>query len=76
MLRFLYRCRCRLDTLGFDAHGPIYQAIDKAYCGVHDLHMKLHYESLAHGVGNRRDEATESASPADQAQEPQSQADA
>jgi hypothetical protein len=51
MLHFLHRCRRRLDTLGFDSRGPIYQVIDKAYCAMHDLHMKLHYESCGRGVG-------------------------
>jgi hypothetical protein len=51
MLHFLFRCRRRLDALGFDEKGAIYQAIDKAYCAMHDLHMKLHYESCGHGVG-------------------------
>jgi len=44
MLHFLYRCRRRLDVLGFDQKGAIYQTIDKAYCAMHDLHMKLQYE--------------------------------
>ena len=51
MLHFLHRCRRRVDALGFDEKGGIYQAIDKAYCAMHELHMKLHYESCGHGVG-------------------------
>jgi hypothetical protein len=30
MLHFLHRCRQRLDVLGFDDKGAIYQTIDKA----------------------------------------------
>jgi hypothetical protein len=56
MLHFLFRCRRRLDALGFDEKSAIYQAIDKAYCAMHDLHMKLHYESCGHGVGKPPDE--------------------
>jgi hypothetical protein len=46
-------CRRRLDTRGFDSKGPIYQAIDKAYCAMQSLHISLHYESLGHGVWTR-----------------------
>jgi hypothetical protein len=66
MLHFLYRCRRRLDVLGFDDQGVIYQAIDRAYCAMHELHMKLHYESCGRGVGRANDERLPAAPPADQ----------
>jgi hypothetical protein len=68
MLHFLYKCRRRLDTLGFDAKGPVYQVIDKAYCAMHDLHMKLHYESCGRGVGRPSDEQSGFTPPTDQGQ--------
>jgi hypothetical protein len=68
MLHFLHRCRRRLDELGFDERGTIYQSIDKAYCAMHDLHMKLHYESCGKGVGRAEEGRAESNPPADQSQ--------
>jgi len=70
MLSFLYRCRRRLDVLGFDQKGAIYQTIDKAYCAMHDLHMKLHYESCGRGVGRASEERPGLTPPTDQAQGP------
>ena len=70
MLHFLHRCRRRLDVLGFDEKGAIYQTIDKAYCAMHDLHMKLHYESCGHGVGKPGDDRPGVAPDTDQAQAP------
>jgi hypothetical protein len=72
MLQFLYKCRRRLDVLGFDAKSPIYQVIDKAYCAMHDLHMKLHYESCGHGVGRAGEQREGLTPPTDQAQGPPS----
>ena len=60
----------RLDVLGFDERGAIYQAIDKAYCAMHDLHMKLHYESCGHGVGRAKEGQPETNPPADRCQPP------
>ena len=60
MLHFLHRCRQRLDALGFDQRGAIYQAIDKAYGAVFDLHTTLHYASCDRGVGKSSDEPPES----------------
>jgi hypothetical protein len=51
ILRFLRRCRLRLDARGFDPRSPFYLALDKAYCAVHSLSVKLHYASIGHGVG-------------------------
>jgi hypothetical protein len=56
MLHFFYRCRRRLDARGFDQKSAIYQAIDKAYCAMHELHMTLHYESCGRGVGRTSEE--------------------
>jgi hypothetical protein len=53
MLYFLFRCKRRLDALGFDQKGPIYRAVDKAYGAMHELHITLHYESCGRGVGRR-----------------------
>jgi hypothetical protein len=69
MLHFLHRCRQRLDALGFDSKGAIYQAFDRAYCALYSLHMTLHYESCAHGVGRPSDERPGATPPSDQAQE-------
>ena len=56
----VYGRRNRLRRCGiagsFDANGAIYQVIDKACCAVHDLQMKLHYESCGRGVGRPSDE--------------------
>jgi hypothetical protein len=52
MLRFLYLCRRRLDTLGFDRKSCLYAAVDQAYSAVHRLHVELHYGSIGHGVGH------------------------
>jgi hypothetical protein len=51
MLRFLYRCRKRLDTGGFDPKSKIYTVVTDAYDAIHSLHIELHYQSIAHGVG-------------------------
>ena len=61
MLHFLHRCRQRLDALGFDQRGAVYQAIDKAYSAVFDLHTTLHYASCGRGVGKSSDEPPETA---------------
>jgi hypothetical protein len=70
MLHFLYRCRRRLDGLGFDDKGVIYRAVDKAYCAMHELHMALHYESCGHGVGRASHEQARVARPAEGPQPP------
>ncbi len=70
MVYFLYRCRRRLDVRGFDKKGAIYQVIDNAYCAMHDLHMKLHYESCGPVVGRAPEEQPEVRNPTDQAQSP------
>jgi hypothetical protein len=31
MMEFLYRCRRRMEQLGFDRNGAIYRSIDQAY---------------------------------------------
>jgi hypothetical protein len=51
ILRFLRRCRLRLDERGFDPRSPFYIAVDKAYCAVHSLSVELHYASVGKGVG-------------------------
>jgi hypothetical protein len=50
MLRFLYLCRKRLDTAGYDPECKLYAAVDKAYDAIHSLHIELHYQSVGHGV--------------------------
>jgi hypothetical protein len=51
ILRFLRRCRLRLDERGFDPKLPFYIAVDKAYCSVHSLSVELHYASVGKGGG-------------------------
>jgi hypothetical protein len=67
MLHFLYKCRRRLDALGIDAKGPIYEVIDKAFCATHELHITLHYESCGRGVGKASDKQPDLTPPAEQA---------
>ena len=59
MLRFLHRCRRRLDSRGFDPKSPLYAAVAKAYDAVHGLHVELHYLSVRRGVGKRQEESEE-----------------
>lgn len=70
MLHFLHRCRRRLDALGFDEKGAVYQTVDRAYCALHDLHMRLHYESCGHGVGRPTEERPGLAHPTDRTKPP------
>ena len=56
ILRFLRRCRLRLDVRGFDSRSPFYIAVEKAYCAVHSLAVELHYASIGRGVGKPSDE--------------------
>ena len=70
MLHFLYRCRRRLDALGFDEKGVVYRAIDKAYCAMHELHMTLHYESCGRGVGRESQEQAGRLPPAGEPERP------
>jgi hypothetical protein len=59
MLRFLHRCRRRLDTRGFDPKSSLYAAVAKAYDAVHGLHVELHYLAVKRGVGKPHEEPTE-----------------
>jgi hypothetical protein len=59
MLRFLHRCRSRLDTRGFDPKSPLYAAVAKAYDALHALHVELHYLSVRRGVGKPQVESKE-----------------
>jgi hypothetical protein len=56
MLRFLFRCRKRLDARGFDPKSKLYKAVANAYEAMHSLHVELHYESVGQGVGRPRNE--------------------
>ena len=51
MLRFLFRCRKRLDDRGFDPKCTLYQTVNKAYDSIQHLFIELHYESCGHGTG-------------------------
>lgn len=70
MLHFLLKCRRRLDVLGFDEKGAVYQAIDKVYCAMHALHITLHYEACGRGVGKPSDAQSGTTTPTDEAQSP------
>ena len=76
MLYFLLRCRRRLDVLGFDQKGAIYQAIDKAHSALHSLHVTLIYESCGRGVGRPSGEQRGLTLPTDQARDPPNRPDA
>ena len=59
MLRFVGKCWSRLDALGFDQKGVIYQAFAKTHSALQELHIRLHYESVRHGVGQPCEERRE-----------------
>jgi hypothetical protein len=48
---FLYRCRERLQRLGFDRECRLYKDVDKAYGAMRSLTVELHSQSVAHGMG-------------------------
>jgi hypothetical protein len=54
ILRFLPRCRSRLEERGFDSRSPFYRAVDAANRAVHGLPFELHYVSFQSGVGRRQ----------------------
>jgi hypothetical protein len=70
MLRFLLRCRRRLDALGFNTSHPIYRAIDTAYCAVQDLYIVSHREAVGQSVPAAMEEQPPVTPPTDQAQGP------
>jgi hypothetical protein len=72
MVRFLLRCRRRLDVLGFDTSHPIYRAIDTAYCAVQDLYIVSHREAVGQSVPAAIEEQPTVTPPTDQAQGPPS----
>ncbi len=47
MREFLYRCRHRMEQLGFDRNGSIYRSIDQAYTAFQELNAELFCQ--AHG---------------------------
>jgi hypothetical protein len=47
MPEFLYRCRRRMEQLGFDRTGTIYRSIDQAYSAFLELNAELFCQ--AHG---------------------------
>src|SRR5262245_54575810 len=53
MLRFLWHCKNRLDSRGFDSKSELYRSVNKAYDAIHSLHVELHYQSCDHGFGGR-----------------------
>jgi hypothetical protein len=59
-LRYLGRLRERLNVMGFPPTDPLFLSVTKAYHAVHDLSVRMHYLSVASGVG--RPERPESAS--------------
>jgi hypothetical protein len=58
MLSFLHRLVHRMDKTGFPSNDALYMAACKAYDGVHELHILLHYET-AHGAGKSSKNATD-----------------
>jgi hypothetical protein len=44
MLSFLYRCKRRLQALGFNDSSDIFRAVAEAHRAVHSLHFLLHWE--------------------------------
>jgi hypothetical protein len=55
MLRFLSRCRKRLDSGGFDTHSKFYALVVQAHDAIHSLRIHLHYRSIEHGVAEPPD---------------------
>jgi hypothetical protein len=55
MLRFLHRCRTRLEVLGFDRDGAIYRVVADAYDAMNSLDTELYPQASAHGNGRERD---------------------
>jgi hypothetical protein len=55
MLRFLGRCRKRLDAAGYDPKCALYTAVSKAHDAVFALSVELHYQSIGRGVGRPSD---------------------
>ena len=51
MVRYLNRCRDRLDALKFDPECKLYREVTAARDAVNSLRMELHYQSLASGAG-------------------------
>jgi hypothetical protein len=51
MTNFLFRCRQRLATLGFDPKSKLYQSVEDAYDALRSLHIELHHQSVKRGVG-------------------------
>jgi hypothetical protein len=47
MIELLYRCRCRMEQLGFDRNGAIYRSFDQAYTAFLELNAELFCQ--AHG---------------------------
>jgi hypothetical protein len=55
MLRFLYRCRTRIEVLGFDREGALYRVVADAYDVMNRLDTELYRDASAHGNGRNRD---------------------
>ena len=70
MTIYVERKPIRLDVLGFEEKGAVYQTIDKAYFAMHALHMTLHYEACGRGVGRPSEDRPRLTLPTDQAPEP------
>ncbi len=47
IIEFLYRCRRRMERLGFDRNGAIYRSMDQAYTAFLELNAELFCQ--AHG---------------------------
>ena len=56
ILRFLYRCKRRLEAKGPDQNSKLFRLVDQAYDATHSLHLKLHYIACERGVGRREED--------------------
>jgi hypothetical protein len=70
MMEFLYRCRRRMEQLGFDRNGAIYRSIDQAYTAFLELNAELFCQAHGFPAAKPPPEPPRVNRAKDQAQEP------
>jgi hypothetical protein len=66
ILRFLHRCRLRLETLGFHQTNELAREVDKAHDAIQSLSVKLHYMSCEGSTYRPREDPSATREAADQ----------